>query len=119
MTVITEDAKQAAKRLKQQRGEDGARAYALKRRDQNKPNDPSYQYWNFVAHLIASAPKQAPEMRVAMLEAHIEGMRAALRIGRYKEDPRCPYEPETAEADAWTAGFDEAAEARMNVTPSV
>lgn len=112
MSVITEDAKQAAKRLKQQRGEEGARAYALKRRDQNKPNDPSYQYWNFVARLISSAPQQAPEMRVVMLEAHIEGMRAALRIGRYTEDPRCPYAPDTAEADAWAAGFAEAGDAR-------
>ena len=104
MTVITEDAKHAAKRLKQQRGEEGARAYALKRRDQNKPNEPSYQYWNFVARLISSAPQQAPEMKVVMLEAHIEGMRAALGIGRYKEDSRCPYTPETPEEDAWVAG---------------
>jgi hypothetical protein len=51
-------------------------------------------------------------MRVATLEAHIEGMRAPLGVGPYKEDPRCPYEPESAEADAWTLGFREAVEAR-------
>ena len=111
MSVITEDAKQAAKRLKQQRGEEGARAYALKRRDQNKPNEPSYQYWNFVASLIAAAPQQAPEMKVVLLEAQIEGMRAALGIGRYKEDARCPYDPETAEAEAWARGHREVVDA--------
>ena len=111
MTAISETAKQAAKRLKQQRGEEGARAHALKLRDQSKPNDPTYQYWNFVATLIAGAPRQAPEMRVAILEAHIEGMRAALGIGRYQEDARCPYDLGTAEQEAWAAGLKEVFEA--------
>jgi hypothetical protein len=111
MAAISETAKQAAKRLKQQRGEENARAHALKLRDQNKPNDPTYQYWNFVATLIADAPQQAPEMRVAILEAHIEGMRAALGIGRYQEDARCPYDLGTAEQEAWAAGLKEVLEA--------
>lgn len=107
MAAISETAKQAAKRLKQQRGEENARAYALKLRDENKPNDPAYQYWNFVATLIADAPQQAPEMRVAILEAQIEGMRAALGIGRYQDDVRCPYDVGTAEQEAWVAGMKE------------
>ena len=107
MTAMSETAKQAAKRLKQQRGEENARAYALTQRDQFRPNDPTYQYWNFVATLIANAPQQAPEMRVAILEAHIEGMRAALGIGRYREDARCPYDVGTAEQEAWAAGLKE------------
>jgi D-alanyl-D-alanine dipeptidase len=107
MAAISETAKQAAKRLKQQRGEANARAYALKLRDEHKPNEPEYQYWNFVATLISSAPQQAPEMRVAILEAHIEGMRAALGIGRYKDDARCPYEVGTPEQEAWAAGLRE------------
>jgi D-alanyl-D-alanine dipeptidase len=107
MTAISETAKQAAKRLKQQRGEASGRAYALKMRDQYKPNEPEYQYWNFVATLIQGAPQQSPEMRVAILEAHIEGMRAALGIGRYKDDARCPYEVGTPEQEAWAAGLKE------------
>ena len=107
MAAISETAKQAAKRLKQQRGEENGRAYALKLRDEHKPNDPAYQYWNFVATLIADAPKQAPEMRVAILEAQIEGMRAALGIGRYQDDVQCPYQVGTPEQEAWVAGLQE------------
>jgi len=107
MVAISETAKQAAKRLKQQRGEENGRAYALKLRDENKPNDPAYQYWNFVATLIADAPKQAPEMRVAILEAQIEGMRAALGIGQYQNDVQCPYDVGTPEHEAWVAGLKE------------
>ena len=107
MAAISETAKQAAKRLKQQRGEENARAYALKMRDEQKPNDPAYQYWNFVATLIADAPKQAPELRVAILEAQIEGMRAGLGIGRYRDDVRCPYDVGTPEQEAWAAGLKE------------
>ena len=107
MAAISETAKQAAKRLKQQRGEENARAYALKMRDENKPNDPAYQYWSFVATLIADAPQQAPEMRVAILEPHIEGLRAGQAIGRYQDDAKCPYDVGTPEQEAWVAGLKE------------
>ncbi len=47
---------------------------------------------------------------MAILQAHIEGMRAALGFGRYQEDARCPYDLGTAEQEAWAAGLKEVLE---------